>query len=633
MRTVLLLAAVLVVGCGSKKEPAKDQPIVGSGSGSGTGAGTGTGSGTATARPTLAEARAWIEQANAQLKEVNTKSALADWDRQTNITATTKAEAAKTNEVTMATLTRLIRESRKFDPILPELDADSRRMIELMRTGGSPGPDDPAHATELATVTTEMDSLYGEGKACDPVKKEGAKPKNCKDLDTLSNTLAESRKPDEMLKAWTGWHAVGKTIKPHYVRFVELANEAARDIGFADVGTQWRSRYDMPPDAMVAEADRLWGQVKPLYDQLHCYVRRTLSKKYGEKQFPSTGPMPAHLLGNMWAQDWSNIYELVEPFPGQPSPDVTKALKQQKYDAVRMTRLAEGFFTSLGMQPLPDSFWKVSMFTRPKGKEVMCHASAWNPKYDDDVRIKMCIEVNQEDLVTLHHELGHDYYYLNYFKKPFLYQDGANDGFHEAIGDTIALSITPTYLNKVGLLDKIAVDPKAVIDRQMFVALEKVAFLPWSLLVDKWRWEVFAGKVTPDRYNDRWWELRQQYQGVVAPVARTADDFDPGAKYHVPGNTPYLRYFLARILQFQFHRALCKTAGHTGPLHECTIYGNKDAGARLAATLALGSSKPWPDALEALTGERTMDASAILEYFAPLQAYLAEQNAGQTCGW
>jgi peptidyl-dipeptidase A len=611
MRIALALVFALVA---CKKDTTKESPTPASGA------------------PTADEAKKFVESANAQLREKWVASQLADWARETNITDETEAAAAKANEAAMATLTKLIRESKRFDSITSTLDPDTKRMLYLMRINGSPGPENPEHAAELAKIATEMSGLYGKGKVCDGPPGPDGKPA-CRDLEALTELLRTNRDPAELLKAWVGWHGVGKTIKSHYVRFVELANEAERGIGFPDAGAHWRARYDMPAEQMVAETERLWTQVKPLYDNLHCYVRRKLSAKYGKDLVSPTGPMPAHLLGNMWAQDWSNIYDLVEPFPGEVSPDVTSTLVAQKWDAKRMVKLAEGFFTSLGLPALPPTFWERSMFEKPADKEVVCHASAWDPNFNGDARIKMCVKINQTDLVTLHHELGHDYYYLHYNKLPILYQDGANDGFHEAIGDTIALSITPSYLKQVGLLDKVGVTDEAVIDRQMFVALEKIPFLPWGLLVDKWRWEVFDGQVKPERYTERWWELRKAYQGVVPPVARTADDFDPGAKYHVPANTPYLRYFLAAILQFQFHRSLCKTAGHTGPLHECSIYGNKAAGERLAKTLALGSSKPWPDALETLTGERQMDASAILEYFAPLQKWLTEQNQGQQCGW
>ncbi|MEZ4369056.1 MAG: M2 family metallopeptidase [Kofleriaceae bacterium] len=576
--------------------------------------------------PSAATAAQFIAEVDDRLRELWTVSALADWDRQTDLPPEHEARASAAGEAAMTYLTEAIGRAAAFAPFVGELSPIQQRQFQQLRLAGQPAPADPAQAAALAQVMTEMDGLYGTGKAC-----EGT---TCRNLDELSDVMAKSRDPKALLAAWQGWHDVGKTIAPAYERFVPLANAGAQGVGFADTGAMWRSRYDMPAEAMVAEADRLWGQVRPLYEQLHCYARRTLGKKYGAKVVPTKGPLPAHLLGNMWAQDWSNVYDLLEPYKGQPSPDVSDALVAQGYDATRMTKLAESFFTSLGMPALPATFWERSMLTRPEGKEVVCHASAWDPTYSGDARIKMCIKVNQEDLVTLHHELGHDYYYLAYHTLPVLLQDGANDGFHEAIGDTIALSITPSYLKQVGLLDQVASNDKALIDEQLFKALEKVAFLPFGLVVDKWRWEVFAGQVPRAQWNDRWWELRRQYQGVAPPVTRAADAFDPGAKYHVPGNTPYLRYFLSTILQFQFHRALCEAAGHQGPLHACSIFGSKAAGDRFWKMLQLGSSVPWPEALAQVTGgARGFDASAILDYFAPLQAWLTTQNKGKACGW
>jgi len=299
-----------------------------------------------------------------------------------------------------------------------------------------------------------------------------------------------------------------------------------------------------------------------------------------------------------------------------------------------MVRYGEGFFTSLGFPPLPGTFWERSMLTKPADRDVVCHASAWHIDLDQDVRLKMCIDITAEDFNTVHHELGHNYYQLAYSHQPVLFRDGANDGFHEAIGDTIALSITPEYLVKLGLLDK-APDASGDLGLLLSKALEKVSFLPFGLMIDKWRWEVFSGEIPPDKYNQTWWDMRLKYQGVAPPVARSEADFDPGAKYHVAANVPYMRYFLADILQFQFHRSLAQAAGCPAgtPLHRCSIYGNAEAGKRLRAMLALGKSEPWPDALEAMTGQRQMDATAILDYFAPLKKWLDEQNKGHPVGW
>jgi peptidyl-dipeptidase A len=313
--------------------------------------------------------------------------------------------------------------------------------------------------------------------------------------------------------------------------------------------------------------------------------------------------------------------------------DLTQTLQRRKdIDELAMVRMAEQFFTSLGFAPLPQTFWERSLFVKPRDREVVCHASAWNIDDLDDLRVKMCIEKTADDFTTIHHELGHNFYQQAYKTLPFLYRNSANDGFHEAVGDTIALSVTPEYLMKIGLIEE---QPPVAADIALLLreALDKVAFLPFGLFIDKWRWEVFAGRIGPEEYNERWWSLRLQYQGITPPSARGAEDFDAGAKYHVAANVPYARYFLARILQFQFHRALCRVAGLEGPLHRCSIYGNKAAGEQLNVMLALGQSRPWPDALETISGERHMDATALLDYFAPLQTWLDEQNEGHEVGW
>jgi peptidyl-dipeptidase A len=606
------------------------------------------------------EARQFVADADSELRQLYVNAWGAAWAHETDITPQHEAAAAKAFEQMSTGVTRLIKASRKFDPVNDKLDADTRRQLLLLKFAGQPAPDDPAQAEELARLAVEMNSVYGKGKVCDPrgqkalddaaVMVEAAKDDQardaaqkaaaevdelyCKDLDALSKVLQTSRRPDELLAAWKGWHdKVGVAERPLFTRYVELANAGARGVGFKDVSSMWRSQYDMPEQLFELEVDRLWGQVKPLYAPLHCYVRRGLNKIYGDKVQPKSGPIFSHLSGNMWAQEWGYLYKELEPYQGVAPIDITPVLERD-YDSIRMVKMGEAFYTSIGMQPLPDTFWQRSMFDKPKGKEVVCHASAWDVTFKNDLRIEMCINKNQEDLITIHHELGHDYYFNNYYTLPMLYQRGANDGFHEAIGDTIALSVTPGYLKAKGLLSQVEHNDKATINRQMAVALDKIAFLPFGLLVDKWRWDVFAGRVKPADYTRHWWDLKLEYQGIAPPVARTgAELFDPGAKAHIPSNTPYMRYFLAAVLQFQFHRALCAKAGFSGPLHECSIYGNKDAGAAFRKMLAMGASRPWQEALFALTGQREMDASAILEYFAPLRKWLEEQNKGEQCGW
>lgn len=578
------------------------------------------------------EARAFVGGMNAELKRLWVRQSTAQWIQSTHITDDTERNAAAMTEDVMAYQTRAIHDARRFEGV--PVDAETARALLLLRLSPTiPAPSDPARRAELAQLQSRLEAIYGKGKYCTPAPAGGKTAERCRDLEDLTELMAKSRSEPALRDAWVGWHTISREMRPLYQRMVSLANEGARDIGYADVGDLWRGGYDMTPAALEADTDRLWQEVRPLYEQLHCYVRARLQRVYGKDKVLDGKPIPAHLLGNMWAQDWNNVYPLVEPYPGHGGLDVDAALVRQKYDPVRMVKLGEAFFSSLGFAPLPATFWDRSQLVKPRDREVVCHASAWDVTFSGDLRVKMCIKPREEDLVTIHHELGHNYYQRAYLGQPVIFQNGANDGFHEAIGDAIALSITPGYLHQVGLLGAVPHDEKALINVQMKQALNKIAFLPFGKLIDQWRWDVFSGETPPDRYNAAWWELRRRYQGVEAPVARGEADFDPGAKYHVPASVPYLRYFLAHIYQFQFHQALCEAAGFHGPLHACSIYGSKEAGKKLEAMLAMGQSRPWPEAFEALTGSRQASAKAVLEYFAPLRAWLAQENAGRQCGW
>jgi peptidyl-dipeptidase A len=569
--------------------------------------------------PTVTDARKFLDEAESRFLDLTNKGQRASWVEENFITDDTEGIAAEANQELSAFSAEMSKKAHDFDRVeLPP--AMARKMLLLKLSAGFPAPANAKEQKELAQVLASLDGDYGKGMWC-----PNGDASKCLDVTAVGKLMATSRDAEELKGAWVGWHAVGKPMRQRYARMVELGNAGSRELGFADAGALWRSNYDMPPDQLAKEADRLWAQLRPLYESLHAYVRGQLRKKYGNEIVSAHGPIPAHLLGNIWSQEWNNIYSMMDsPKPAQ-SYDLTRILQERKTDAKGMARYGEAFFTSLGFAPLPKTFWERSLFTKPADRDVVCHASAWDIDSKDDLRVKMCIQITEEDFRVIHHELGHNFYQRAYSGQPPLFQNSANDGFHEAAGDTIALSVTPEYLKKIGLIDVVP-PASGDIDYLLQQALEKIAFLPFGLLVDKWRWEVFAGQVKPEDYNKAWWELRRKYQGIVPPVERTEADFDPGAKYHVPSNTPYMRYFLARILQFQFQRALCREAGFTGPLHRCSIYGNKGAGEKLNKMLAMGLSKPWPEALEALTGEKQMDASALADYFAPLKAWLDEQN-------
>lgn len=587
----------------------------------------------------------------------------AFWLASTYINDDSQLLSANATEEMLEYVTRTITESKRFEHA-EGITKPTARAIELTRLGTSlPAPSDAKDREELAKLSAKLEANYGAGKWCRPNAAGQQECLRLQEIEKIVDNVDFKNTPEQMAEAWAGWHATAKPIRQDYQRFAELMNQGAKEIGFANTGELWRGGYDMTPAEFDTEVERLWGQVKPLYEALHCDVRTKLNEKYGDAVVPKNGLIPAQLLGNMWAQQWGNLYPLMEPYKGVSSLDVTGALVkmreaelskikaaykgkptiQQQADmehqadiaiATKMTKIAEDFYTSLGMPKLPDSFWTKSQLVQPRDRDVVCHASAWDFNLkENDVRIKMCIEPNEESLRTIHHELGHIYYYLNYKDQPPIFQSGAHDGFHEAIGDTVTLSLTAKHLQTIGLIGDVKKDEHAVINDQMKLALDKITFLPWGKLVDQWRWRVFDGQIPSDQYNAGWWKLRAAYQGVSPPLARTEEDFDPGAKYHIPANTPYTRYFLAFILQFQFQKALCDASGFKGPLYECDIYGNAEAGERFMAMLSQGQSQPWQDTLQKLTGTRQMDASAIIEYFSPLMKYLEEQNKGKTCGW
>jgi peptidyl-dipeptidase A len=621
--------------------------------------------------PTAAEADAFVAGVNAELRKKWALFNSAAWLQSNFITSDSQLIAAKYSEEFLALNAKWVQEAKRFKGV-QGLKPETARALLLLQNVSAPPPSDPAKQAELAKILSDMEANYGSGKWC---RKDAAGTETCLTIQGIERIIANAdgkTPPAEIAAAWTGWHQTARPIRDEYARMVELLNEGAKEMGFADAGEVWRGGYDMPPAAFSGEVERLWSQVKPLYEALHCNVRTRLNRKYGDGLVPKDGKIPAHLLGNMWAQQWGNLYPLMEPYADTGSSlDVTGALAKQRREhynellarfnaaerpkgetpeqlrkakaaldyqadlaqAKSMTRVAEDFYVSLGFPKLPDSFWEKSLFVQPRDRDVVCHASAWDMNLKGDVRIKQCVEPDEEQLSTLHHELGHLFYDLMYNPLEPIFQGAAHDGFHEAIGDTITLSLTPDHLHKVGLVPPQKTDPRTTVNAQMKWALEKIAFMPWAKLVDQWRWQVFAGEVTPANYNAAWWKLREQYQGLSTPVLRSEEDFDPGAKYHVPGNVPYTRYFLSFVLQFQFYKALCDASGYQGPLHECSFYGNAEAGKRFMAMLQQGASKPWPETLEKLTGTRQMDASAMIEYFTPLLGYLEKQNEGQSCGW
>ena len=588
------------------------------------------GNGVATSA-TEAEVGEFLAQANTAFDESDREQGAAVWVNVTYLTQDTDLLAARATARDGELRLRMATAARQLDH--PGLSSQTRRDLSLIgRAEYMPErmalPADAGLRREMTEVQRRMASGFASGRYCPDGEA------SCKTLSQLSDELAFYREPDRLLQAWLGWREVSASLRPDFIRFAELSRQGARDFGFDDLGQMWRDQYDMAPDALVGEIERLWGQVKPLYTALHCHVRARLVDQYGADVVPPDGPIPAHLLGNMWAQRWDAIFDLVEPYPGVIDLDVSKALQIQEYGPIRIARTGERFFTSMGLPDLPESFWQRSMLSKPADRDVVCRPTAWNvDPPNGDVRMTQCITPTEENFVDIHHELGHIYYYMAYNHRPNIHRRGANGAFHEGFGDAVNLSLTPAYYRSIGLIDAVEDSDEAVINRLMKLALDRVAFVPFGIILDKWRWGTLSGDIPPERYTESWWDLRLRYQGIAAPVERSTTDFDPGAKYHVPANAPYLRYFLARILQFQFHRSMCAAAGYDGPLYDCSIYGSEAAGKVLSSLMEPGSSQPWQDTMEAAIGSREMDASAMLDYFEPLAEWLEDRNQSRQCGW
>jgi len=589
------------------------------------------------------EATEWIQEVDKELRTRSEKNSYKNWDYITNITDYNERQSEISQNELDSWMVEQVKKARDYLRV-NELSSESGGarlcndttvylLNRLVHDSYVPYADSPVTRDLLNHLYNEMESIFAKASLTKHDQTYRLEPE-------LTQLMAESRDYDELLWAWSGWHNVtGRPIKSLYVQLVDAMNEAARDNGQNDVSESWQlADYDML--TLEPMLDELYNQMKPFYELLHSYVRRKLSHAYPQANIESRGPIPAHLLGNMWAQNWVNIFPLIVPYPDVPQYDVTSALKRNGYTPLKMFQTAETFFISLGLEPMTQEFWNYSILVRPTdGRDIQCHGTAEDFHNLKDFRIKMCSEVNVEDFETAHHEMGHIEYFQLYSHQPYLFRTGTNAAFHEAIGDTITLSVTtPTHLQALGLLDESEalseIDTyKQEINFLLRMSLEKIAFLPFAYVMDKWRFAVFRGNITPDQYNTQWWNMREQYQGIKAPVPRSEEDFDPAAKFHIPSNVPYSRYFLSYIGQFQFHEALCKLSSNEAPLHRCDNYKSKTAGNKLRSVLSLGASKPWPEVMKRLTGQQQFKVDSIMQYFKPLIKWLKKIDKKSHIGW
>nr|QDC23064.1 angiotensin-converting enzyme isoform 1 [Cupiennius salei] len=576
----------------------------------------------------------FLQENDALTGTIANKGAIAAWNYASNLTEENKKEMLKSQ----AEEAKFVKETWKNATSFAWKDFKERNETiyrwfkKLAKLGISALPEDQLDS--FNSLVADMQDIYSKAKVC---AKDSPADKPCElSLEPeLSEIFKKSRDYNELKHVWTDWRKItGRKMKSEFLKYVRLSNEAALLNGFKDAGEMWREGYES--ETFADDVEALWKEIEPFYKQLHAFVRKRLIERYPDCGIKPDGPIPAHLLGNMWAQSWGNIFDIVKPIKEKQFLDVSDRMRERKMTALDMFKMSEEFFTSLGLKPMTQEFWNRSIIEKPKDREIVCHASAWDFSDGKDFRIKMCTRINMEDLITVHHEMGHIQYDQQYAHQPAVFRGGANPGFHEAVGDVLALSVaSSTHLKKIGLLDDIHEDEGMEINGLMKTALGKVAFLPFGYLIDSWRWKVFSGEFSDDQLNSKWWEQRLKYQGLCPPVRRTDEDLDAAAKYHVIADVPYIRYFVSHIIQFQFHKALCEAAGHSGPLHQCDIYQNKEAGKLLSDTLSLGSSVHWSEAMKVITRGKTdkMDAQPMIEYFEPLMKWLKEENEGETLGW
>lgn len=579
-------------------------------------------------------AKAYLGDVDAILTAVCYNDNLAEWNYETNINDENNEKNVEQKLKSSQLSKEVWRNMTQFKWTTFK-DPRTRRAFKLLSVIDTAIlPHDKQN--EFVKTVNDMQGNHASAKICPFARKTGKSDECTLSLEPdIKDILASSKNYEELLHVWNEWRRVsGKPVKEKFERYVQLLNEAARLNGFEDASGLWQNAYDY--DGFEDNIKQLWQQLSPLYQQLHAYMRTRLRGIYGVDKIREDGPIPAHLLGTIHSQQWAPLTEATQPFPSKAAIDVTPAMAEKKMSAVDMYKLAEEFFTSLGLPEMPKSFWEKSMFEKPQDREVVCHPSAWDFCANGDVRIKQCTEIKMGDLLTIHHEMGHIEYYLNYARQPVFFRGGANPGFHEAIGDTIALSVaTPEHLKVIGLLKGAVGDEETELNYLYSIALNKVAILPSAYVYDLWRWNVFRRGYKPENYNKAWWELLLKYQGICPGIARSEDDFDAPSKYHISANVPYIRYFVSVILQFQFYKALCEEANHVGPLHKCDFYRSKEAGKLFGDVLALGMSKPWPEVLGILTKGKAnvLDAGPLLEYFDPLYEWLQKQNEGKHVGW
>ncbi|XP_053696511.1 angiotensin-converting enzyme [Sabethes cyaneus] len=583
------------------------------------------------------------EKLKSFLTDIDRKSSLecslnvgAQWNFETNVNEATQVEAIAAQQ-RYNDFQRLIWDQMRHIDQTKIFDDKLYRQVRLMSIIG-PSALPPDQLDRYNRIVNDMLTIFNGAQIC-----AYERPFECglRLQPHLKDIMAKSRDWNELQYTWLEWRRKsGRHMRELFEQLVDLTNEAARVNNFTDGAAYWQFPYESRD--FREEMEQVWKEILPLYEMIHAYVRRKLREFYGPDKISRDVPLPDHILGDMYGQSWNNILDVLIPYPGRSYLEVTPEMHKQGYNPLVMFQIADEFFVSMNMTAMPPDFWLTSVLTQPPDRPVLCTPSSWDFCNGKDYRIKMCTTVSHKDFITVHHELAHVQYFLNYRNNPKVFRDGANPGFHEAIGDAVTLSVAaPKHLQNLGLVQKNVDDTAHDINFLFSLALEKVVFLPFALAMDAWRYDIFEKRIRKEQYNCHWWLLREQYGGVKPPVLRSELDFDPGAKYHVAANIPYIKYFFSNVLQFQIHRAMCSASRQydpldpNKPLHKCDIYRQPAAGNILKQLMERGASEPWQQVLQEVIGEGRLDGTALREYFRPLEEWLRNENlrTNEFVGW
>ncbi len=575
------------------------------------------------------DAEAFLDIVTSLLMPVSTTAADADWAAATDVTPehTGQRTGADKALATLSGATMIVTRAKAFLAKRKELDDVTARQLDKLLLGAAENPGTiPDVVNKRVEAEARQSSILDGYTFCLQPKPGAAQGTGaCARTGTanqIDDILRKSRDLGERQRVWIASKEIGRPLKPGLIELRDLRNQVAKEMGYSSYFALQVADYGMTVPEMMALLDSTLETTRPLFDQLHCWAKNTLATRY-KKAPPKM--IPAHWIGNRWAQDWPGLIEeaSLDPLFKGSSPET-------------IVKSAENFYVSLGFPRLPDSFWKKSdLYPVPAGsaRKKNSHASAWHIDHAADVRSLMSVEPDEQWFATAHHELGHIYYYISYSTPavPMLLREGANRAFHEAVGELAKLASQQTpYLIKVGVMPR-GKEPDATA-WLLQSAMDSIVFMPFSAgTMSHFERDLYEGNLPPSDWQKKWWDYAGQYQGVEPPVSRNDDALcDACTKTHINDDAAqYYDYALASLIKFQLHDHICTTILKQD-VRACDYSGNHEVGDFLRGILKLGATRDWRAVIQEATGE-PISPRAMMAFYQPLVDELSKRNAGKDC--